>query len=290
MSAENEVTLEEQEVAESVAEQGKAPRSEEDVKSDICDIIREELAGAKSKFPDLFKSKKYIIGQLENITPDQIELYRPEKVSVVYTVEYTLHRYYRSVSRYDGSLGTEYLMNPLTITNQISGNSKPIIVVSDEKNKLQNDWFICALLDYPYVNYDYYMENYSMLEDFRERFEAVYNKEFATKLFNQPEKTTKITFSDWKILEEAAYEVPEKAIIFKTKSPDGIPVKMMLGRYKIASDAISLKGIDDILKLEALDERGQWHDSCKRINPTAIGSFFGAIGDFLRGILECFFG
>ena len=268
-----------------------AGKSEDQIKKEVAEALAAEAKNVYADDPKKREKNAHLIAQLEAITPDQLEIVKPN-VTQTTNMAVTITRFYRQQFR-DGSLGREMMQEPKHFTTKellfnyifrIHGmDSWHRRVCQPIRSKLDN-----------YVTYDNEIISYSLQKDIKDRYDAFYREANATSLYNYPEVTSRIELSNLRILEEEEGNVAfvQNSLIWNLKSKDGVPLKRHLHSFGFYGDIeiFPQLAIDDRY---AYDEHGNSPRYKGKIKPNAGEKILESLrdaGEFLLDLIKSFLG
>lgn len=250
-------------------------REEEQIKSEVATAIREEIKKLRETNPKLCKKNARAVALLEAITPDQLEIVKPQ-VTLIKDLQFNLARFYRQRFS-DGTYDREKMQNPKTLSTKEIGIVSSIYLINDVEYPKQFE-SVCTPCPYStYINFNNEISSYDLTQDIKSRYETLYRHANQAHLYNYPEETTKIILSDWCILEseEESPNLVHSTLIWNLTSIDGYPMKMQIAHYSLGDITLDCK---ELFTRWAYSANGYM----KKCNERMFSQ--GVIIDFIKGI------
>lgn len=222
--------------------------TDKDLKQKILARVHEAVAAEKlsNEKKKLFRQYKCVYGQWVTAREEDIEIMPIKNVDKVTLFSFQADRYYQQQFR-DGSLGAVKKNHPMLLNNALISffgtlynvnNSEAFTFAKKQLYTMALEKVNCykerenSYKENSYVVFDRVMDSTYLEKHLSQEVDWYYRSQNETSLFNYPEKTYRIGFSNWKFDEwENLESVPVSIIFLKIKDAKGKILKMYLGNY-----------------------------------------------------------
>lgn len=252
--------------------------TDKELKQKILARVHKAVAAENLSNEDkqLLRQYKCVYGQWVTACEEDVEIMRIKNVDKVTLFSFQADRYYQQQFR-DGSLGTVKKNYPMLLNNTVISffgtlyninNSEGFTFDKKQLYTMALEKVNCykerenSYKENGYVVFDRVMDSTYLENHLSKEVDWYYRSQNETSLFNYPEKTYRINFSNWKFdAWENLDTVPVSIVLLKIKDSKGKILKMYLGNYNENTE--SFDGNHTYIS------KYQWiyNDEWKRIEP-----------------------